>query len=176
MMIFEIPLRLPGLNEYQRACRGHALNGAYMKKNTIASIMTYLTPAKKVAWPCQIDIFYEEGGRKRDIDNITGFGAKCILDAIVKAGILPDDGPDYINKLSQEVHNTGTNKIIVQIYERGDERYVPMDTTEQVFAHAAELLPEPKAEDEPWGYGKVKIKAPRKTPVRRTKKGIKDAC
>ena len=73
MQMYEIPLRLPGINEYQAACRRHPLAGAQMKKNSIKSVMPYLTPVVKLKWPVQVEIYYTEPNKRRDIDYVTGY-------------------------------------------------------------------------------------------------------
>lgn len=87
MKVYDIPLRLPGINEYQAACRRHPLAGARMKRDAVQRVMTYLVPVVKLAWPIQAEIYYTEPNKKRDVDNVCGFGAKVILDALVKAGL-----------------------------------------------------------------------------------------
>lgn len=132
--MFELPIRLEGLNEYQNACRRHPLAGAQMKKNAIKKVLVYLTPVTPLEWPVQFDIYYAEPNAKRDIDNVTGFGAKVILDAFVKAGFLPDDGPDYVNKLDQTVLVDKDNpNILIYVKEKGDPNYFPMYTNEDAF-------------------------------------------
>lgn len=143
MLMFEIPLRLPGINEYQAACRRHPLNGAQMKKNAIRSVMPYLTPVRELKWPVQVEIYYTEPNKRRDIDNITGFGAKVILDALVKCGFLPDDGPSYINKIDQGVnYEQGNANILVMLKEPGDPTYVQMATIDDAFLAAQRFFDE----------------------------------
>ena len=123
MKIYDIPIRLPGLNEYQAACRRHPLAGARMKKDAVDQVMTYLVPRCKLSWPAQIEIYYTEPNKKRDVDNVSGFGAKVILDALVKAGFLPDDGPTYVNRIDSRIDYGPEASISVIIKERQDETY-----------------------------------------------------
>ncbi len=143
MHVYEIPLRLPGINEYQAACRRHPLAGAQMKKNAIKAVMPYLTPVVKLKWPVQVEIYYTEPNKRRDIDNVTGFGAKVILDALTKCGFLPDDGPGFINKIDQGVeYEKGVENILVMVKEPGDPTYVDISTTESAFLAAQKFFDE----------------------------------
>lgn len=149
MKVFSIPIRLPGLNEYQNACRRHPLHGAAMKKQAIQQIMTYLTPVEKLSWPAQFEIVYTEPNKKRDIDNIMGFGAKVILDAFVKAGFLPDDGPNYINKIESTVVYDDSPKIEVFVKEQGDPTWADMSDINKLFDEAARAAEELNIPREP---------------------------
>ena len=141
--MFEIPLRLPGINEYQAACRRHPLAGAQMKKNAIKSVMPYLTPVVKLKWPVQVEIYYTEPNKRRDIDNVTGFGAKVILDALTKCGFLPDDGPGFINKIDQGVeYEKGEERILVMVKEPGDPTYVQISSIDDAFLAAQRFFEE----------------------------------
>lgn len=143
MLIFDIPLRLPGINEYQAACRRHPLAGAQMKKNAIASVMPYLTPVRPCQWPIQVEIYYTEPTKRRDMDNVTGFGAKVILDALVKCGFIPDDGPSYVNKIDQGVtYEHNVSAILVMIKEPSDPTYVNIDKIDDVISAAHRFFDE----------------------------------
>lgn len=133
MKAYTIPLRLPGINEYQNACRRHPIQGAVMKKKWMQAIMVYLTPVEKLSWPAQFDIIYTEPNKKRDIDNITGFGSKVILDAFVKAGFLPDDGPSYVNKIDSQVTYGDSPQIEIFVKEEGDATWADMSDIDKFF-------------------------------------------
>lgn len=136
MKTFTLPLRLPGINEYQNACRQHPLRGATMKKQAIQQVMTYLVPVKKLSWPSQFEIIYTEPNKKRDIDNIIGFGSKVILDAFVKAGFLPDDGPSYVNKIDSSVIYGDKPQIEIFVKEKGDVVWVDISDIDKLFDEA----------------------------------------
>ena len=154
MKVYNIPLRLPGINEYQNACRRHPLNGAQMKKNAMQAICTYLNPAKCENFPVQLEIFYTEPNKRRDIDNVTGFGNKAILDALQNAGIIPDDGPRFVNGITTTVrYESGEESILVHIKEPGDSDWKNMGDIDKTFAEAEKLAQEyglyKKAEETP---------------------------
>lgn len=43
-----------------------------------------------------------ERNKRRDKDNISSFGRKIIQDGLVQAGVLPDDGWEYIDGFSDD--------------------------------------------------------------------------
>ena len=163
MKCYTIPLRLPGINEYQNACRRHPIQGAVMKKKWMQAVMTYLGPAVKFLWPAQFDIIYTEPNKKRDIDNITGFGSKVILDAFVKAGFLPDDGPTYVNKIDSTVTYGNEPQIEVLVKESGDPAWCDMSDIDKFFETAQ------KCADE-MGMPCVPLEAPNTKPVKKGRK------
>lgn len=136
MKAFTLPLRLPGINEYQNACRRHPIQGAVMKKKWMQAVMVYLTPVVKLSWPAQFEIIYTEPNKKRDIDNITGFGSKVILDAFVKAGFLPDDGPSYVNKIDSSVVYGDTPQVEIFVKEEGDTLWADISDIDKLFDEA----------------------------------------
>lgn len=136
MRCFTLPIRLPGINEYQNACRRHPMQGAVMKKSCVDQVMTYLGNPVKFSWPAQIEVIYTEPNKKRDIDNVTGFGSKVILDAFVKAGFLPDDGPNYINKIDSTVTYGDEPQIEIFVKEQGDALWTDISDIDKAFAEA----------------------------------------
>lgn len=143
MQIYQIPLRLPGINEYQNACRRHPLNGAQMKKNAMRSICTYLNQYKCEKFPIQLEIVYTEPNKRRDIDNVTGFGNKVILDALQHAGIIPDDSPRFVNKITTHVvHEQGVENIVIWLKEQGDFGWEDMSDIDKTFAEAEKIAEE----------------------------------
>lgn len=86
----EIPMKLPSLNEYIRACRGNMYSGADMKKSYESDICLFLNKLPQISEPVSIHFHWVEGNKRRDLDNIA-FAKKFILDAMVKCGKLKDD-------------------------------------------------------------------------------------
>lgn len=154
MQVVELPLRLPGLNEYQRACRASPFIGAQMKKRDKNMVMSYLGGLSPAKWPVNIEVFYIEPNSRRDKDNVSGYGMKVIGDALVSAGIIPDDNSSYITKLTQSVIcEKDVSKIIVQIIEHDDPDFSG-DTNEEVWVHIDKITggvisnPRPKTVEE----------------------------
>ena len=95
---FVIDGRLPGLNDYINAERRNKYLANKMKQTwqsiVIASIrVARIKPQDTPAW---ITYRFFEPNKRRDKDNISGYAHKVIQDAIVAAGILPDDGWDSV--------------------------------------------------------------------------------
>lgn len=87
--------RLPGLNEYTTACRRNAFVGAKMKKESQQAVyLEVLTQLKgvRITRPVELAYTWHELNRRRDHDNVSGFGHKVIQDALVEAKVLKDDG------------------------------------------------------------------------------------
>ena len=96
-MKFTIPGRLPGLNEMTNANRANMYQGASLKKNAEKSIMAALMYQKltPIHEPVYLRFNWVEPNKKRDKDNIAS-GRKFVLDALVKAGVLENDGWKHI--------------------------------------------------------------------------------
>lgn len=99
-MKFEIPGRLPGLNEIIDAAKqGKGKYQPYaIMKVEYTGIIAWL--AKKLPRYKRVNItitWYEPNG-KRDPDNIMA-GQKFILDGLVMAGVIPNDTRKHINSI-----------------------------------------------------------------------------
>ena len=96
--------RLPGINEYTAACRRNPYKGAAMKKEAESAVEWAIRAAKlgPIPTPCRLAYTWYEPNKKRDMDNVSGFGHKVIQDALVKAGKLPGDGWAYIVGFSDD--------------------------------------------------------------------------
>lgn len=91
--------RLPGLNDYIRAMNNNRHSGAEMKRSHMHDVMWQIyrqMGAKKIKHPVYIRFRWIERDKRRDRDNISSFGRKVILDALVSCGTLKDDGWDYV--------------------------------------------------------------------------------
>jgi len=95
-----IPGQLPGLNELISAAKGYGGKGlGYSKlKRKWTDSIARLAKSKKIpaVTVAQFRFLWVEPNRKRDPDNIAAGGRKLILDALVKAKVLPDDGWDEV--------------------------------------------------------------------------------
>lgn len=92
-----INMRLPGMNEYTRACRSSRYAGATMKKDAERAVMAYVraAKAKPASDPCAIVMVFHEPDRRRDADNVE-FAQKFILDGLVSAGVIAGDSPAHV--------------------------------------------------------------------------------
>ena len=94
-----IPARLPGLNEYVGACRANSRAGARMKQQCQELVMWHILSQMRAVQfnkPVFILFTFYEQDRRRDRDNVSSFARKVIQDALVKCGVLHDDGWDYV--------------------------------------------------------------------------------
>ena len=87
--------KLPSLNEFVDACRGSAYKGAAMKKTFEQGIVWQLGRLRKIDEPIRAVFIWHEETKKRDKDNVA-FAKKFILDAMQKAGKIPNDNNRYI--------------------------------------------------------------------------------
>lgn len=96
---FTIKGRFPSLNEYINACRRNVYLANQMKQKYTRTAMVHARETKvklSIEYAVIVKIAYYEPNSKRDIDNISSFGNKVILDGIVKAGMLKNDSQRYI--------------------------------------------------------------------------------
>lgn len=113
----EIDVKIPSLNQYVGECRRNKYAGAKLKRDTEDAIGWYLRGLQKIRRPVFIRFHWVEKSRKRDLDNISGFGHKCILDAMVKQGIITDDRQKFVYGFCDTVSIGKTNKVILYIEE-----------------------------------------------------------
>ena len=120
-MKFEIPGRLPGLNEIIDAAKqGKGRYQPYaLMKEEYTTMVAWL--AKKLPKYNRVDITitWYEPNNKRDIDNIAGGGTKMILDGLVRAGTIPDDSQKYVNSITHHFKVDRENpRIEVELEEK----------------------------------------------------------
>lgn len=117
-----IPGRLPGLNEYINECRTHAQRGARMKRKHQEAVMWYILRdlgRKPIDHPVYLKFFWYEKDKRRDLDNISSYGRKIILDALVKSGKLYDDRWSYVVGYADKFRvDKDDPRIVVQIIEQ----------------------------------------------------------
>lgn len=115
---FEIPFRLPGLNEYIRQNRANKHAGNNEKQKIEQSIIWILKSLKSpiLDKPVYVKFIWHEKTKRRDKDNVA-FAKKFILDALQKSGILPNDNNKYILGFQDEFIYNKMDKIVVEILE-----------------------------------------------------------
>lgn len=87
--------RLPGMNEFIAAQRTNKYKGAKLKKDAQKICEFAVQNQLKgvhITKPVRIHYFWFERNMRRDRDNISGFGHKVIQDALVKCGVIKNDG------------------------------------------------------------------------------------
>lgn len=105
---FVVPCRLPGLNELIAAAkqRYHGKNVGYgkLKAGYEEQVFWAIKEAKlkRITQPVFVDFTWTETNRRRDPDNIAAGGRKIILDSLVQASILENDGWSQIRGWSDQ--------------------------------------------------------------------------
>jgi Holliday junction resolvase RusA-like endonuclease len=114
---------LPGLNEYVTAERSNRYAGAQMKKRCEAIVTCAARSLGNTIFDKPVHMVYRwfEPNRRRDKDNICAFGRKVIQDALVRSGVLQNDGWAQIESFADEFYVDKKNpRIEVQIWEAGE--------------------------------------------------------
>ena len=84
---------LPSLNEYIDEIGRHNREGGKFKKKWMQFVQTQIRSCKlRPVTQAVFKFIWIEKNKKRDKDNITGFGKKVILDALVQEEIIENDG------------------------------------------------------------------------------------
>jgi len=91
---FTIKGSLAKLNDHDGANRANKFGGAALKKKNTDLVAAQCGPLKPITGESIITFHWFVSG-KHDYDNVR-FGAKYILDGMVKSGKLPNDSPKYI--------------------------------------------------------------------------------
>lgn len=117
-MKYEIPFKLPSLNDYIKVCRANKYQAAKYKRDIEANIGVFLTRMPKWTNPIRIHFHWIEGTKKRDLDNVA-FSKKFILDALVKYGKLQNDNRNYVYAFTDTFgySKDGKSKVILTIEE-----------------------------------------------------------
>lgn len=119
---FEIPFRLPSLNEVTLANRTHWAKGAKQKKEVQEQIAVCIMGARAagnlrpVTGQCTVHFTWHERTRRRDVDNVAS-GKKFILDALQETGILPNDNSRYVKGFTDKIHYGAYDGVTVEIEE-----------------------------------------------------------
>lgn len=125
--------RLPGLNEYIDAERRNRYHGAKLKaeaeKWIAAEIFSQL---RGIHIPSPVRILYRwyEPNRRRDKSNVCAYGRKVIEDALVRAGVLDNDGWNDIDAFEDRFY-LDERKPRVEVYlctcdADGDEHWAAL--------------------------------------------------
>ena len=87
---------MPTLNEHDNANRANRFGGASMKKKATNLCATYVKKAMNEGFelmnqPCDFEFVWYLKNRRKDKDNVS-FAKKYILDGMVDAGLIENDG------------------------------------------------------------------------------------
>lgn len=111
--------RLPGLNDYTKACRANKFVGAKMKKECEGIILTEIKNQRigQFKGSVRLKFRWYEKNQRRDIDNIA-FAKKFILDALVTSGTIEADNWKCVVGFEDEFYVDSANpRIEVEITE-----------------------------------------------------------
>ena len=122
---FTVKGRLPGQNEMIKAAKIGRRGGAYSsekkKLTTSVALMALSAGLTPVEGRCFIRFLWHEPNKRRDYDNIRA-GAKYILDGLVEAGIIQDDGWRCVTGLDDRFFKDKEDpRVVVQIIELEEE-------------------------------------------------------
>lgn len=116
--------KLPGLNEYIRACRTNPHAGNKMKRSAEDYVLWQIAQNIQdilITRPVILKYDFFEPNKKRDLDNIASFAMKVIQDVLVSAGVLANDGWNEILGFTTQFYCDPDNpRIEVVIVEVGD--------------------------------------------------------
>lgn len=112
----EINMKLPSLNDYVNVCRTNPYKASKFKRDIERDISFFIARLPKFNKPVEIHFKWIEGNKRRDLDNVA-FAKKFILDALVKAGKLEDDGHKYVRAFTDEFEYGKDTKVIIIIEE-----------------------------------------------------------
>ena len=117
--------RLGGLNKHIQKGKRNPHEYASWKKEQKNRVVAEIGIADIDPVPaCHLVIRYFEKSRRRDPDNIIGGGQKIIIDALVDAGILEDDGWRCIWGVDSKVIKGADNpRVEVDIISRHKRQY-----------------------------------------------------
>ena len=112
-----IPMRLPSLNEYIKACRTNKYYANSIKKQTQEVIGWYLHKLPEFKNPVRIKfIWVSEHGDRRDLDNIC-FAKKFILDALQELGKISNDNRKNVIGFTDEFIYGSNYEVRLEIEE-----------------------------------------------------------
>lgn len=107
------------MNEFIKANRTNVHVGNKMKKDSEAIIAMYIPSKwKLIEQPVRIAYKFYEANKRRDLDNVASFAIKVIQDALVRNGILVNDGWEQITGYEVEFYvDKGNPRIEIDIHE-----------------------------------------------------------
>lgn len=92
--------RFPSLNDYVAAERTNRIAGAMMKRRETerARLAAIVQAVPRFSGPVVVRFLWVEPNRRRDLDNVA-FAKKFVLDGLVAAGVLDNDGQSHVAAL-----------------------------------------------------------------------------
>lgn len=113
----EVPGELPGMNEIIAESKRHYSKYSSMKAK-YTEVVAWCSKGKGPFERIDLDITYYCKNRKRDPDNIIGGGNKFVLDGLVTAGVIENDGWKQIRDITARCKLDKNNpRIAIKISE-----------------------------------------------------------
>ena len=118
--------RIAAMNEFIFASNRNRHAGNKIKQDNEEIVTGYIVQQLrrvKIVKPVRIDYYWYEPNKKRDLDNVSSFGRKCIQDALVKFGVLHNDGWKQIVGFSDSFFHDKENpriEIIITEIQEGE--------------------------------------------------------
>src|SRR5699024_2538517 len=100
-MIITIPGEFPTLNEVIKASKSHYMAYANQKKDYTTLTMLNARNATKIDYLADWEFIWYRKDRRNDPDNIQ-VGTKYILDGLIKANVIDNDGWGQVNSIYHE--------------------------------------------------------------------------
>lgn len=116
-MKFTINGSLPSMNEIVAASKKHHMSYANMKKDYTALVQISAANLPKIK-KADFEITWYCKNKRKDPDNIAGGGTKILMDGLIKAGVMPNDGWNEVNSITHKFEVSKENpRIEVSIHE-----------------------------------------------------------
>lgn len=113
--------KLNNMNDYIRALNTNRYKGADMKKDNESRVKQAIYEQfgrLRITGKVRMKYRWYEPDKRRDLDNVSAFGRKCIQDALVETKVLQDDGWKNIVGFADEFYiDKGNPRIEVEIEE-----------------------------------------------------------
>lgn len=120
-----LPFTFPGLNDYISVERSHRQKAAKMKREWQNAVILCARRQirGKFTRPVVMNYLWVEKDMRRDKDNVAAFGRKVIQDALVKGGVLKNDGwaniEGFSDRFDVDKKNPRVEVEIVEVEEDG---------------------------------------------------------
>lgn len=121
---FEIPERLPSLNEYINKINRNRYAGNKFKKDIQSKIGWYIKKDLgnlKIELPVIIHITWVEQNKRRDVDNVYS-AVKYIQDSLVEMRVLQNDNKKHVVNVLNEIRYSNKSKVIVELEEINNDK------------------------------------------------------
>lgn len=116
MITFTVPGELPDLNQIIKASKSHYMAYSNMKKDYTALVMISAQKLPKIE-KADLEITWYCKNKRKDPDNVSA-GIKFLLDGLVKAGKLENDGWNQVGSITHKFEVDKQNpRIEVKIKE-----------------------------------------------------------